>query len=118
MSPGLLLSRVIAAGNELIDKINGFLQNNLKLSLHPNKVFIKTLASGVDFLGWVHFPDHRILRTATKKRMLRRIKENLPNESMQSYSGLLQHGNTCGIKQKITSRNLPREAFRFLRGLQ
>ena len=30
------------------------------------KVSIGTLASGVDFLGWAHFPDHRVIRTATK----------------------------------------------------
>src|SRR3990167_7132742 len=43
-----------------------FLRDRLKLQLHPDKVSIKTFASGVDFLGWVHFPDHRVLRTATK----------------------------------------------------
>ena len=31
--------------------IKKFLEERLKLSLHPDKVFIKTLASGVDFLG-------------------------------------------------------------------
>ncbi|MEK7170105.1 MAG: reverse transcriptase/maturase family protein, partial [Patescibacteria group bacterium] len=46
-------------------QIREFLRERLKLSLHPDKVFIKTLASGVDFLGWVHFPDHRVLRTST-----------------------------------------------------
>ena len=29
----------------------------------------------MDFLGMVNFFDHRILRTKTKKRMLRKIKE-------------------------------------------
>jgi hypothetical protein len=44
-----------------------FLGNNLKLNMHQNKVFIKTIYSGVDFLGWVHFSKHRVLRTSTKK---------------------------------------------------
>jgi retron-type reverse transcriptase len=52
---------------ELTTKIADFLEENLKLSLHPNKVFIKTFTSGLDFLGWVHFPEHRVLRTVTKK---------------------------------------------------
>src|SRR3989344_1719012 len=43
---------------ELLPKMGDFLEERLKLELHPDKVFIKTLASGVDFLGWVHFPDH------------------------------------------------------------
>src|SRR3989344_4267755 len=50
----------------LLPKISKFLSESLKLSLHPDKVFIKTIASGMDFLGWVHFPYHRVLRTATK----------------------------------------------------
>lgn len=39
----------------IIPAIAEFLQNTLKLTLHPDKIFIKTLYSGVDFLGWVNF---------------------------------------------------------------
>lgn len=54
----------------LIPNLSAFLDKELALSLHPKKVYIKTLSSGVDFLGWINFPHHRILRTSTKKRML------------------------------------------------
>jgi RNA-directed DNA polymerase len=54
---------------ELTSKIADFLEEELKLQLHPDKLFIKTLSSGVDFLGWIHFLNHRVLRTATKKKM-------------------------------------------------
>lgn len=96
-----ILSRVIVSLVELIPKIEDFLENNLNLSLHPDKVFIKTIVSGVDFLGWVHFPDHRVLRTVTKRRMLNRIKSHRTNETIQSYLGLLKHGNANKIKGKI-----------------
>lgn len=77
----------------LLPSIKEFLESRLKLSLHPDKVFIKTFASGVDFLGWIHFKDHRVIRTASKKRMLRNLARD-PNEaSKQSYRGLLSHGN-------------------------
>lgn len=79
-----------------------FLWDKLKLKLHPNKVSISTFASGVDFLGWVHFTDHRVLRTASKKRMQRRLREQAGNESTrQSYIGMLKHGNTEKLRQKI-----------------
>src|SRR3989338_529289 len=45
---------------ELLPKISDFLSENLRLEVHPDKVFIKTLASGIDFLCWVHFPNHRV----------------------------------------------------------
>ncbi len=85
----------------LIPRLSMFLETQLKLSLHPDKVFIKTLASGVDFLGWTHFSDHRVLRTSTKRRMFRNLRENFSLETIASYLGLLKHGNTCRLRQKI-----------------
>ena len=80
--------------------IDRFLQTELKLGLHPQKVYIKTIASGVDFLGWINFPCHAILRTNTKKRMLNRLRQGALPQSLASYLGLLKHGNTHGLQQK------------------
>jgi RNA-directed DNA polymerase len=85
----------------LLPKIFKYLEQELKLQLHPDKVFIKTIASGVDFLGWVSFPKHRVLRTSTKRRMLKRLKENPKEESRQSYLGMLKHGNTYKLNEII-----------------
>ncbi|OGH92622.1 MAG: hypothetical protein A2534_00085 [Candidatus Magasanikbacteria bacterium RIFOXYD2_FULL_39_9] len=90
----VFLSRDKFRLEEAIPKIQEFLQTNLKLSLHPNKLFLKTIASGMDFLGWVHFSNHNILRHVTKNRMMRRIKEHTTPETLHSYLGLLSHGNT------------------------
>ncbi len=85
----------------LIPEISNFLDKNLKLTLHPNKVFIKTLASGVDFLGWINFPNHRVLRTSTKRRMFKGLNKNQSKETKASYYGLLKHGNTYKIYKKF-----------------
>lgn len=82
-------------------KISEFLENELNLQLHPNKVFIKTIASGVDFLGWVHFSKHRVLRTATKKRMFRNILKNQKPNTIASYLGTLSHGNAYNLQKQI-----------------
>jgi retron-type reverse transcriptase len=74
-------------------EIEKFLAQELKLTLHPDKVYIKTLASGVDFLGWIHFSDHRVVRPTTKRRIFRRIAYSQSNETYQSYLGILRHGN-------------------------
>mgnify|MGYP001579988483 CR=1 FL=1 len=84
-----------------IGTISEFLQGRLRLSLHPDKVYIKSLASGVDFLGWVHFPHHRVLRNSTKRRALKRIKEHATNETLQSYLGLSGHGNAYKFRQQM-----------------
>lgn len=88
--------------------IDAFLKLNLRLELHPDKVFMKTLGSGVDFLGWVHFSHHRVLRTVTKRRMMKRIGESEgKNETMASYLGMLSYGNGRKLERLIKSRHAP-----------
>ncbi len=86
----------------MLPKIREFLDSRLVLTLYPDKVFIATVASGVDFLGWVHFPDHRVLRMATKRRMFRNLEaKNGKPETVQSYLGLLRYGNTYGLRRRV-----------------
>jgi retron-type reverse transcriptase len=89
---------------EMIHRLDAFLTERLQLSLHPNKIYIKTVSSGVDFLGWVHFPHHRVLRTSTKRKMFRTINKESKNETIQSYLGVLSHGNAFKLSTEIKSR--------------
>jgi len=96
-------------------KIDNFLQHELSLQLHPNKVQIRKLSQGVDFLGYVILPNYIVLRTKTKKRMFKKmrlkkdlldqglIEEDPFNQSMQSYLGLLKHchGRKTAIDLKL-----------------
>jgi retron-type reverse transcriptase len=96
-----------------IHKISEFLKSELKLELHSDKISLKTVSSGVDFLGMVNFSNHRILRTKTKKRMFKKLHEytkllqnNLIseenfNQSLQSYLGILSHINANKLKVKL-----------------
>lgn len=88
----------------LLPRIEKFLESDLHLALHPDKVSIRTVASGVDFLGWVHFPDHRVLRTATKRKMQRRLQETSNAQTtVSSYEGLLSHGNARKLKANLSA---------------
>ncbi len=88
---------------ELLPKIERFLEKELRLKLHENKVYIKTYSSGVDFLGWVHFPYHIQIRTTTKRKIIKKLKGFPKRETVSSYRGLLSHGDTykqrkyCGL---------------------
>lgn len=104
-----------------ISLIKNFLWQKLRLEVHPDKVSIKTLASGVDFLGIVNFVDHRILRTKTKKRMLRKIAvrqweltrgliiAEKFNQTLQSYLGALKHCQGYEIKISLVKLALCRK---------
>ncbi len=98
---------------ECILKIQSFLTDNLRMELHPNKVTIRKLNTGTDFLGYVSLPHHKVLRTRTKRRMLNKIRKlkcsyeegkitkEFLEQSMQSYLGMLSHCKSEKIKDSI-----------------
>lgn len=86
---------------QTFQSIERFVHIRLSLELHPHKVSIETLSSGVDFLGWVHFPHHKVLRTVTKRRVHRKYSEG--NKS--SYQGLLSYGDTFKLGSSLDSGN-------------
>lgn len=81
--------------------LRSFLAERLALTVHPDKIVLRTIASGLDFLGWVHSPAHRTLRAATKRRMFRRLKENPTKETKASYLGFLSHGNAFRLSRDV-----------------
>lgn len=85
---------------DLLPKFHEFLNVKLKLCLHEHKVYIKTIGSGVDFLGWTHFPFHRQIRTTTKRKLLRKLKGYPKPQTVTSYRGLLGHGNTYKVQKQ------------------
>ena len=98
----VLLSQNKSELERVLGYIKVFLCYELKLELHPNKVSIQTFAAGVDFLGWVHFPNHRVLRTVTKRRMLTRVRGlEKDNPTKQSYLGMLKWGNSQKLKNIV-----------------
>ncbi len=68
-------------------KLESFIRDRLLLKIHPKKIILKTYASGIDYLGYVCFPHHLVIRTKTKRRMLKRVNVN----NLASYSGILHH---------------------------
>jgi retron-type reverse transcriptase len=97
----------------LVPVLSNFLENSLKLQLHPEKLTIRKIHKGIDFLGYVVYPTHVILRNNTKKRMLKKIAakkmeldagiisaETFDN-ILQSYLGMLTHCRGKGIKNEI-----------------
>jgi len=98
---------------KLIPEISEFLEKCLKLTLHPNKIIIRKSKQGIDFLGCIVLPHHRVLRVKTKRRILKKIvrkKRDLGNglisdksfsQSLQSYFGVLKHCHGHKIRKSI-----------------
>lgn len=112
---------VIVADDETILRnlllpIREFLQEKLHLDLHPHKVTVRKYSQGIDFLGSVLRLHHRVLRTVTKRRIFRKLKEKMRKysggmtteesceNSLQSYLGVLSHANAYGLSQELQNR--------------
>jgi hypothetical protein len=109
---------IILSSNEnhlkfLIHRIKEFLLIALQQELHPKKLTIRKLNQGIDFIGYVLFLRHKLVRTRTKQRMKRRLKETHESylqgkmdsaeldQKLQSYLGILSHANQHLLSQAV-----------------
>lgn len=79
-----------------------FIQEKLSLNIHPNKIFVRTYRQGIDFLGYVLFPHHTILRKTTKKRIIRKWTY-LNEQQRASYRGVLRYCHSYKIQKILTN---------------
>ncbi len=98
-----------------------FLSKHLQLELHPKKIILRKLSTGIDFIGYIFFAHHTLLRSCTKKRMYKRLKttyEHLLNnqiecfamdQQLQSYLGILSHANQFTLSQALKNTYWIRE---------
>jgi retron-type reverse transcriptase len=100
----------------LLIPISEFLENELALTLHPNKIILRSVCQGIDFLGYVTFPKYRLLRVKTRKRMFRKMKKRVEDcksgkinrknleQSLQSYLGVMSHADTYKLREELLNR--------------
>lgn len=101
----------------LLPSIRSFLQETLHLDLHPHKVTIRKFRQGIDFLGYIVLPHHRLVRTKTKRRMLRKLHEKVASssvgllskenaeQSLHSYLGVLSHADCYRLSQDLRNQH-------------
>jgi len=102
----------------ILPKIINFLEENLLLRIHEEKTKIRKTSQGIDFLGYVVFQKHRLVRTKTKRRIMRKfgnkireykqglIFKNSLTQSLQSYLGFLSHSESFRIEEDFKRRYL------------
>lgn len=100
----------------IIAPVGKYLIEELKLELHPKKVAIRKYSQGIDFLGYVALPHYRVLRTRTKKRMFKKLREKFGdyrnefitkdqlNQTLQSYLGVLSHANAYNLGEELKNQ--------------
>ena len=93
-----------------------FVEQELHLIVHPNKIIFKKFTEGIDWLGYVFLPHYRVLRTSTKRRMFKNMHNKAQqynagllsnyelSQSLQSYLGIMKHCNNFELSQKLVNK--------------
>jgi retron-type reverse transcriptase len=85
---------------DLVPILTEFLRDRLALTVHPNKIQVRSWRQGVDFLGYVVKPHSVVLRHKTKLRSIQRV--NAAN--LSSYLGLCTHANEYRLGQLLVTK--------------
>ncbi len=97
----------------LLPPIREFLKTELHLELHPKKVTIRKHNRGIDFLGYVILPHHIKIRTKTKRKIPKKLRQSIAlyrnggiseislKSSLASYLGVLSHADTYEMSENI-----------------
>jgi len=99
-------------------QIDKFLQERLKLRIHPQKQNLQSIDKGVNFLGYIVKPDYSLVRRRVVKNLKRKLwnfnwQEHLPQKeeirqmmaTVNSYYGQFRHANSFGLRQKLWRKN-------------
>lgn len=111
----VIVSKDRAYLEKLISPIARFLDQKLALTIHPKKILIHKLSQGIDFLGYLIFPHHRLLRVKTKRRIFVKLQNRVDEfcngrinrlaleQSLQSYLGVLSHANAYRLSENLVN---------------
>ncbi len=88
---------------------------SLRLQLHEREAAVFPVATGIPFLGWRVYPDHRLLKRRNGVAFQRRLAALLAvfaageidwpdvNASIQSWLAHAAHGDTWGLRRALVS---------------
>ena len=126
----LILSQDIKQLTEWKKKIDDFLQNNLKLKLHPKKQVLQSIYKGANFVGFIVKPSHTFIRGRIVKKLkckLYYFNKKILNLDMEhpirlwtpelrddfkeifatvnSYYGQFKHANTFKLRKHLYEKH-------------
>jgi len=95
------------------DAIHDFLEDRLRVMMHPRKSIIFPVTEGLDFCGFRIFPTHRRLRRSSVRRFVKRFRCQreayrrgaLPlaemTTSVRSWIAHAAHGDTWRLRRRL-----------------
>jgi retron-type reverse transcriptase len=87
----------------LLADIREYLAIELKLIVKDNYQIFPVAARGIDFVGYVFFHTHTLIRKSIKQRFARMMRWRRNKQSVASYWGWLKHANTINLRRKFAA---------------
>lgn len=87
--------------------IKVYVNTNLKLEIKDDYQVFPVEKRGIDFIGYVFFHTHTLLRKSIKQSFARAVSKNKPNSVLCSYYGWAKHCNSINLLKKLNHEIKP-----------
>lgn len=113
MDDCIVLSNDAKKLTQTLKHIEEFLNDTLRLKVHPKKRRIMKIQSGVDILGTIVFPKHQLLRSSSVRRMTKQLQKRVLDtlnggcdledcdSTLQSYLGMTAHVSGDKVRNRL-----------------
>jgi retron-type reverse transcriptase len=92
--------------HQLLFEISKYLQENLRLEVKDNYQVFPVKDRGIDFVGYVFFHTHVLLRKSIKQSFARMLGRNKNPQSIASYKGWAKHCNSKNLVKKLLNEQV------------
>ena len=87
--------------HQILSEIRQYLNEKLKLQVKENYQVFPVNMRGIDFVGYVFFHTHVLLRKGIKKNFARMLAKNKNEASTASYNGWASHCDSKHLLKKL-----------------
>ena len=93
--------------HQILFEIKKYLNDNLKLQVKGDYQVFPVKSRGIDFVGYVFYHTHTMLRKSIKKRFAKAVSKTKNKATIASYYGWAKHCNSKHLLKKL----IPNEQF-------
>lgn len=92
--------------HQVLAAIKIYLSEKLKLSIKENYQVFPVEARGIDFIGYVFYHTHTLMRKSIKQNFARAMAKKPSLASIASYMGWAKHCNSKNLIKKLTNESV------------
>lgn len=92
--------------HQILADIRQYLHDELRLSVKGNYQVFPVAKRGIDFVGYVFYHTHTLMRKGIKKSFARMVASRKNEKSISSYKGWAKHCNSYNLVKKLLGEKI------------